>query len=180
LNIPPEASARLAAYSALVRAWAPRTDLVAPGDLAHFEERHVVDSLRLQALVAGANRAIDVGSGAGLPGIPLAIVDESVTWTLLEPRAKRAAFLDEAVRTLELSCEVVRATAQEAGRDARWAAAHNIAVARALAPPTEAFALLLPLVVPGGRAALLVGRDARLPPEAEMWADGVAIVETPA
>ncbi|HEY7874451.1 MAG TPA: 16S rRNA (guanine(527)-N(7))-methyltransferase RsmG, partial [Actinomycetota bacterium] len=179
MNIPAEASARLAAYAELVRAWALRTDLIARGDLDRFEDRHIADSLRLGPLLAGVSRAVDVGSGGGLPGIPLAIAEPSVAWTLLEPRGKRAAFLDEVVRTLELRCEVVRATAQQAARDPRLGAGHDVAVARALAPPAEAFELLMPLVAAGGRAALLVGRDALLPPEAELWAEGVAIVEAP-
>ncbi|MGH2757021.1 MAG: RsmG family class I SAM-dependent methyltransferase, partial [Actinomycetota bacterium] len=65
---------KLAAYAALVRTWANRLDLVAPGDLDRFEERHIADSLRLLPLLERLPEGpcVDVGSGAGLPGIPLA------------------------------------------------------------------------------------------------------------
>src|SRR5688500_14128170 len=69
---------KLDLYAALVRAWAPKLDLVSPADLERFEERHIADSLRVLDLVAGAPQGpcCDVGSGAGLPGIPLAIASE--------------------------------------------------------------------------------------------------------
>jgi 16S rRNA (guanine527-N7)-methyltransferase len=170
---------RLAAYAALVRTWAPRLDLVGPDELARFEERHVADCLRLAPLVAALppGPAIDVGSGAGLPGVPLAIADPRRPWRLLEPRAKRAAFLEEVVRTLELSCEVLALTAEAAARHPDLAGGHVLAVARALAPPPDAFAMLAPLVASDGVAAVFVGAGAELPPEAALWRPGIAIVE---
>jgi 16S rRNA (guanine527-N7)-methyltransferase len=181
VNIAPEATRALAAYVDLVRAWANRIDLIAPGDLDRFEERHVADSLRLLPLVEAvtAGHAVDVGSGAGLPGIPLAIVIPATRWRLLEPRAKRVAFLEEVVRSLGLDCEVVPLTAEEAARDPGLAGAHQLGVARALAPPTEAFGLLTPLLAPGGRAIVFAGRNATVPPEAGMWSEGIAIVDVP-
>jgi 16S rRNA (guanine527-N7)-methyltransferase len=161
---------------ALVRRWAPATDLVSDHDLDRFESRHVDDALRLAPLVdsAPAGPAVDVGSGAGIPGIPLAIVRPERHWRLLEPRRKRAAFLDEVVRELGLGCEVLRVTAEVAATDPELASGHVIAVARALAPPPRAFELLLPLVRPDGLAALLVGEGAELPPKSREWEPGIA------
>ena len=169
---------RLKAYAELVRSWAPRLDLVAPGDLDRLEERHISDSLKALPLVAGAppGPAVDVGSGAGLPGIPLALADPSRHWRLLEPRAKRAAFLEEAVRALELDCEVLAQTAAEAARDPALARAHVVATARALAAPETAFELLRPLGAPGGIGLVWVGKGALLPPEAEEIDPGLASV----
>ena len=166
---------RLRAYADLVRSWSDRLDLVAPGDLAQLEGRHLDDSLRLLPLLdeLPPGPCVDVGSGAGFPGIPLAIAGTR-TWRLLEPRRRRAAFLEEVVRDLELPCEVLALTAEEAAADERLASGHACAVARALAPPARAFELLLPLVSPGGRAVVFVGRDAILPPKAEEWREGLA------
>lgn len=166
----------LESYAALVRHWAPRLDLVSPADLERFEERHIEDSLRLLALVEAQppGPAVDVGSGAGLPGIPLAIADPRRHWRLLEPRAKRAAFLEEVVRELELDTEVLTATAQDAARDPALAGAHAIATSRALAPPEEAFGLLVPLIAPGGSVAIFLGEHGEIPPKAELWAAGIA------
>jgi 16S rRNA (guanine527-N7)-methyltransferase len=160
-----------------VREWAPRLDLVAPGDLDRFESRHIADSLRLLGLVRSLppGPAADVGSGAGLPGVPLAIADPSRPWRLLEPRRRRMAFLEEVVRSLALDCEVVALSAERAAEDPRLRRAHVLAVVRAVAPPAAAFPLLAPLVAPGGVAAVFVG-GGELPPGAEEWAQGVAIM----
>lgn len=169
---------RLAAYAELVRRWAPRLDLVSPRDLERFEERHIADCLRAADLVRGLPRGwcADVGSGAGLPGIPLAIAVPTHRWRLVEPRRRRAAFLEEVVRTLDLNCEVHALTAAEAAADPGLAAAHVLAAARALAPPAEAFDALLPLVAPGGLALVFAAPGARLPGFAEEWAPGLATI----
>lgn len=147
-------------YAELVRAYSDKLDLVSPGDLERFEERHIRDSLRARRWVRRCppGPAIDVGSGAGLPGIPLAIADPHRRWRLLEPRRRRAAFLEEVVRDLELTNVEVRAqTAEEA--IAELGAVHSVAIARALAPPAVALEILRPLVVPRGTVLLFVGRE---------------------
>ena len=164
---------RLATYEDLVRQWAERLDLVSPGDLERFGERHVADSLKALGLLSGLppGEAVDVGSGAGLPGIPLAVADPSRRWTLLEPRRGRAAFLEEVVRTLELDADVVACTAAEAHRRKdRFV----VATARALAPVEQAFALAAPLLTAEGTAVVWVGRSARLPVNSALWGEGLA------
>ncbi|MGH2752324.1 MAG: 16S rRNA (guanine(527)-N(7))-methyltransferase RsmG [Actinomycetota bacterium] len=168
----------LAAYAQLLREWAPRLDLVAPGDLDRLEQRHIVDSLKARALVgaAPAGVALDAGSGAGLPGVPLAIVEPGRLWRLLEPRAKRAAFLDEVVRRLNLSAEVIPRTTRQAAGDPALAGQHVVVTARALAEPRTAFELMRPLVAPRGIRIVWVGQRAEIPPEAEERPDGLAIM----
>ena len=174
----PPIDTQLAAYTELVRDYSDRLDLVAPGDLDRFEERHIRDSLKPLALLHALPEGpcVDVGSGAGLPGIPLAIAEPSRDWRLIEPRRLRAAFLEEVVRALDLRCEVIVATAEAAGRDPRLAAGHVLAIARALAPPADAFALIAPLVAPGGVAAVFVGERGEAPPGSEEVEEGLAIV----
>jgi 16S rRNA (guanine527-N7)-methyltransferase len=169
----------LAAYIGLLRRWARRIDLIAPGDLERLESRHIEDSLKAREIVASAPEgvALDAGSGAGLPGVPLAIVGNR-RWRLLEPRTKRAAFLDEVVRELDLDVEVLRMTTREAASDPHLAAAHPVVTARALAPPGVAFELLAPLVTPTGLRIVWVGSTAKIPPDAERLAGGLAIIGT--
>jgi 16S rRNA (guanine527-N7)-methyltransferase len=169
---------RLRAYAELVRAWAPRLDLVAPRDLGRFEERHIGDSLRALPLVRSLppGAAVDVGSGAGLPGIPLAISEPTRRWTLLEPRRGRAAFLEEVVRRLELGAEIVTARAESWGASRAGRRRYVVATARALAPPERAFALLEPLVAPRGARVVWVGAHAVIPEQAGEWAPGIAII----
>jgi 16S rRNA (guanine527-N7)-methyltransferase len=168
----------LADYAELIRRWAERVDLVAPADLDRLEERHIADSLRLAPLldVLPSGPCADVGSGAGFPGIPLAIVRPDRLWRLIEPRRRRAAFLEEAIRVLALDCEVVVSSVEEASGDARLARAHALGTARALAPSRRAFELVMPLVAPGGTGAVFVGGGAAMPPESEEWIPGVAIM----
>jgi 16S rRNA (guanine527-N7)-methyltransferase len=161
-----------------VERWADRLDLTSRGDLAGFAERHVADALRLLPLLHSLPQgpALDLGSGAGVPGIPLAIASPDRPWRLLERRRGRAAFLEEAVRSLELSAEVVVADASAARRRPDLARAHVFAVARAVAPPAEALSLLLPFVAEQGIAAVFMGASGRLPEKASLWAEGIAIV----
>lgn len=172
----PSDQGKLALFAELVRDWAPRINLVAATDLPDFERRHIEDALRLAPLVRRLppGPAVDVGSGAGLPGIPLAIADPARRWRLVEPREKRAAFLELVVRTLELNCEVVVDTAQECARREDFVRAHQLATARALAPPARVFALLTPLVVPGGIAAVWLGAKVPIPAGATRWLPGIA------
>jgi 16S rRNA (guanine527-N7)-methyltransferase len=174
-GLDPEAADKLVAYAALVRRFAPRLDLVSPADLDRLEERHIADSLRILPLVdaCAPGPLVDVGSGAGFPGVPLAIARPATRVRLLEPRRRRAAFLEEVVRDLGLRCDVVQATAAEAARS-ELAAAHSVGVARALAPPPRAFELIGPLLAEGGVAVVFVGDKEELPPDSEMWAPGVA------
>ena len=173
--LPDEIRSRLEAYLELVRSWAPKLDLVSPGDLDRLKERHLDDALRavpvIDSLADGP--AVDVGSGAGFPGVPLALAGRPRAWRLLEPRRRRAAFLEEVTREVAPDVEVLALSAEEAAREPRLTE-HAVAVARALAPPDEALGLLTPLLVEGGTAILWVGSDARLPPGSRLSAPGLA------
>lgn len=173
-----ELAARFAALEQMVLTWSRRLDLVSPRDLPRLYDRHIRDSLRALPLVEAAppGVCVDVGSGAGFPGVPLAIASRR-NWRLLEPRSKRAAFLEEAVRELGLDgCEVLQMTAQDAARDPALARGHALATARALAPPAEALRLCRPLVAAGGAVALFVGSEAEIPSEAEEWEPGLITI----
>jgi 16S rRNA (guanine527-N7)-methyltransferase len=175
---PGDRAAALRKYEALVRLWAPRVDLVSPGDLDRFAERHVADSLRAEGLLdlAGEGPCADVGSGAGLPGIPLAIASPDRLWRLIEPTSRRAAVLEEIVRELGLRCEVIAMTAEQAARDPAFAGSHALVTARALARPGRSFELITPLLAPGGLGAVFVGENTKLPEIATEWAPGIAII----
>ena len=169
----------LDAYAELVRQYSPTLDLVAPGDLDRFDCRHVADSLRALEVVraAPAGPAVDVGSGAGLPGVPLAISEPARHWRLLEPRRRRAGFLEAVIRELDLAnCEVIAATSREAVVRG-LGGAHSVAVARALARPSEAANLCRPLVAAGGIVVVFVGRSAEPVPNAVSVGDGLIRID---
>ena len=92
--------ARLREFAALVAAWNPRINLVGAADLPALWERHIEDCLQLVPLLpAGLDRAIDLGSGAGFPGLVLAIATD-IPFDLIEADRRKAAFLAEAAHRL--------------------------------------------------------------------------------
>lgn len=113
LELPPDAPARLADFVALLARWNRVYNLTAvrrPEDMA---VRHVLDSLAILPWLAGP-RIVDVGSGAGLPGIPLAVVRSGFEFCLLDSSAKRTRFLTQAVLELHLAnVTVVRVRAED-------------------------------------------------------------------
>ena len=154
---------RLAAYHALLLEWNGRMDLTnVPED--EMPLRHYGDSLlplmRAEWFPAAA-RLIDVGTGAGFPGLPLAIARPELTVTLLDSQRKRCDFLTAVTEKLELdSVTVLHARAEDAARgDLRER--FDLAVARAVAPLSVLCEYLLPFVRVGGRALCWKGPAVR-------------------
>ena len=112
----------------------------------------IADSLVLLDHLRDAQTLVDVGSGGGLPGLPLKIARPDLRVTLLEADQSKAAFLVQASARLGLTgVEVVARRAEDAGHDDRYREAFDVAVARALAPMRVLAELCLPLVRVGGR-----------------------------
>jgi 16S rRNA (guanine527-N7)-methyltransferase len=109
-------SRKLDAYVGLLLRWQRVHRLVGSSDPDWIMRRLVLDSLLfLRVLPPDAEKVLDLGSGAGLPGIPLAIAAPRLAMTLMEGRQRRASFLAEAARVLDLSnCRVVRGRAEDA------------------------------------------------------------------
>jgi 16S rRNA (guanine527-N7)-methyltransferase len=119
--------------------------------------KHVVDSVLPWRLFQGVDDIADAGSGAGFPGIPLALVLPETRFTLLESTHKKARFLESVVRDLKLSNVDVRAERAE-----EWLNTHRVAVvtARAVAPLNRAAALFAPALRGGARVLFYKGPDA--------------------
>jgi 16S rRNA (guanine527-N7)-methyltransferase len=123
-----------------------------PGLVSGSAADLVDDSLVLLEHLGDARKVVDVGSGGGLPGLPLKIARPELEVTLVEADQDKAAFLVRACAALGLhDVEVVARRAEEAGQDPLYREAFDIAVARALAPMPVLAELCLPLVKVGGR-----------------------------
>ena len=146
-------AARLAVYAALVLDANRRVNLTGAKDGVAFAA-HILDALTLRADVE--TPLIDVGSGNGLPGIPLALAT-GVRVTLLEPIKKRAHFLRRALAELGLDGEAVGARAEDAGRDPAFRERYLTATARAVASGPAVVELTAPFLAVGGRALLQRG-----------------------
>lgn len=132
--------------------------LIGPREAPRLWQRHLLNSAVLGELVPEGASVADVGSGAGLPGLVLAIARPDIQVTLVEPLLRRTRFLDEAVESLALGdrVEVVRGRAE----DLAGSVAADVVTARAVAPLERLVRWCLPLVAPGGAIVAMKGASA--------------------
>ncbi len=145
---------QFARYADLLIDWNRRfnlTSIVEPRDIVI---KHFLDSLSAaRSIPPGAIKLIDVGAGAGLPGLPLKLLRPYVSLTLLEATRKKCEFLQAVVADLRLAdVQVVNARAEEAGRGAEHREQYDIAIARAVADLPVLAEYLLPFAKVGGVA----------------------------
>lgn len=124
---------RLLDYLDVLRLWRQKTSLVATADPSEIVSRHIVDSLAVLPLLAPGERIADLGSGAGLPGLVLAITAPELRFLLVEPRRKRATFLREAIRATGASNALV-ADCRVEDLDPDECADLDVTVSRAFGP----------------------------------------------
>jgi 16S rRNA (guanine527-N7)-methyltransferase len=153
-----------AAYAELLATDGVVRGLIGPREAARIWDRHLLNCAAVAELIPLRASVVDVGSGAGLPGIALAVARPDLTVALVEPLARRTAFLSEALVALGLESQVsvVRARAEELIRGAREAAPPpaDVVTARAVAPLDRLAGWCLPLAAPGGRLLALKGASA--------------------
>lgn len=154
IALPAEAPERFALYHALLTEANRTMNLTrVPDDPAEAVDRNYLDSLAplaVPGLMDGARMLCDVGSGAGFPGIPLAIARPDIRVTLMDSLGKRVAFLNDVIGRLRLNAEAVHLRAEEAARQ-DFRDRFDIVTARAVAALPALCELALPLVRPGGR-----------------------------
>ena len=161
-NVSRETIERLEIYEALLKQWQKGTNLVAPKTLDQIWHRHFADSAQLLSLVPDSVTWLDLGSGAGFPGLVIAIClanREDGQVQIVESNARKCAFCKEVVRetgcSVEIHCERIESLG---GRD-RFDRI-EIVTARALSPLSELLALAEPFFQPHTRGLFLKGRKA--------------------
>jgi 16S rRNA (guanine527-N7)-methyltransferase len=154
--------AKLVAHLDLLDDWNTRMNLTAIRDRPSQLTKHLLDSLTVLPYLQG-ERIADVGSGAGFPGIPLAIVEPHRHFTLIESTGKKCRFLEHVREALELrNVEVVQSRAESYKPEVRF----DTVIARAVGPVADLVKAAGPLVVGGGRLLAMKGRY----PETELAA----------
>lgn len=154
----------LAAYADLLATAGVERGLIGPREVPRLWDRHLLNCAVAVPLVPEGADVIDVGSGAGLPGIVWGIVRSDITVICLEPLQRRANFLEEVITELGLAgrVQVVRARAEDIvrGRGPVTSLRARVVTARAVAPMERLAGWTVPLVQPGGELLALKGRSA--------------------
>jgi 16S rRNA (guanine527-N7)-methyltransferase len=141
----PRAAVRLSAYADLLATQGTLRGLIGPREVPRLWDRHLLNCAVVERLIPEQSSVADIGTGAGLPGIVLAIVRPDLEVALVEPLLRRTTFLQEAVDTLGLdNATVVRARAEEIPP-----ASYDVVTSRAVAPLGKLARWCLPLCVEG-------------------------------
>ncbi len=153
LELPQQAQPRLLEYLALLQKWNRTYNLTAVREASRMVSHHLLDCLAIVPHVT-AGSALDVGSGAGLPGIPIALARPHVQVTLLESSHKKAAFLQQARAELKLDNVTVACERAEAWQPGR---VFEMVISRAFSELAEFAAAAGRHVAPGGLLAAMKG-----------------------
>jgi 16S rRNA (guanine527-N7)-methyltransferase len=154
-QLDPSQEDRFGLYLELLLKWNERMNLTAVRDRGEILRRHFVECIGCaQALPAGIGELLDFGSGAGFPGIPIAICRPEIAVTLAESQAKKAAFLNEVVRTLDLKASVF------AGRAESIVRSFDCVTLRAVDRMDDAIRSAVALLNQNGRLAVMTTQSA--------------------
>lgn len=147
-------------YMNLLIEWNEKINLTAITEPKEIIIKHFIDSLTVLKDVKGKNTLVDVGTGAGFPGIPLKIMNEEIKITLLDSLNKRINFLNEVIKELDLrNIETMHSRVEEAGKNKKYRESFDIATARAVANLSTLSEYMLPLVRVGGKSICMKGSE---------------------
>ncbi|WAC91666.1 16S rRNA (guanine(527)-N(7))-methyltransferase RsmG [Mycobacterium sp. Aquia_213] len=162
------------AYAEILATTGVERGLLGPREVDRVWDRHLLNSAAIAELLGDGERVVDIGSGAGLPGIPLAIARPDLDVALVEPLLRRSEFLKEVVAELGLTVAVVRGRAEEAEVRERFGE-RDVVVSRAVAALDKLTKWSMPLLRPGGRMIAIKGE--RAPDELEEHRRGMAALD---
>ena len=149
---------KFAVYMELLREWNEKINLTAITDEEGILVKHFFDSCSISEFVDNNSKIIDVGTGAGFPGLPLKIVNDTLNLTLVDSLNKRINFLNEVKDKLGLkNVETVHGRAADIGIDNKYREKYDFAVSRAVAELRILVEYLLPLVKVGGKVIAMKG-----------------------
>lgn len=147
-------------YMQILVKWNENINLTAITEPKEVLQKHFIDSLTILPYIEENKTIIDVGTGAGFPGIPVKIAKENTKVVLLDALNKRLNFLNEVINELELkNIQTIHARAEEAGKNKNLRENFDIAVSRAVAPLNILVEYLLPLVKIGGKCICMKGSN---------------------
>lgn len=160
-------------YARLLVEWNEKMNLTAITEEKEIAVKHFIDSLSVLTCtqISEGAKIIDIGTGAGFPGIPLKIMRPDLQLTLLDSLNKRLLFLDEVCRTLSLKAELLHARAEEYGQKPEYREQYDYAVSRAVANLPSLCEYCIPYIKVGGQFIAMKGPDG----ESELKAAAAAV-----
>lgn len=151
---------QFSAYFHMLIDWNSRMNLTAITEPLQVAQKHFMDSLLPMALIPQNASVIDVGTGAGFPGVPLAIMRPDIKLTLLDSLNKRIIFLTELCAALRLDVRCIHARAEDGGRRAELRERFDIATSRAVANVSALAEYTVPFLKVGGASLMYKGPQA--------------------
>lgn len=146
-------------YARLLVEWNEKMNLTGITEPDEIVIKHFVDSLYLLDYIGDAKNLIDVGTGAGFPGMPTIIARPDMSVTLMDSLQKRLSFLDAVLCETGLNAELVHSRAEDLGQDAEYREQFDVATARAVAPLNILAEYCMPFVKVGGLFVALKGSE---------------------
>lgn len=157
-NLQEEQLEQFFTYKELLIEWNKKMNLTAIEQEEDIITKHFIDSLSIASYIPDTAKVIDIGTGAGFPGIPLKILKKDLSITLLDSLNKRITFLKEVIRNLSLeNIQAVHARAEELAHKEEYREQYDIAVSRAVAPMHTLLEYMLPYVKIGGKCICMKG-----------------------
>ena len=158
LSVSTEQGKKFYEYTNLLLEWNKKINLTSITNVKDIIVKHYIDSLTVSSLIKDNSKIIDVGTGAGFPGIPLAIFRKDLNITLIDSLNKRIMFLEEIKNKLELSnVKIVHSRAEDLGKDKNYREQYDISVSRAVALLKVLIEYLVPFVKVGGQVLCMKG-----------------------
>lgn len=149
-------------YMNLLIEWNEKMNLTAITEPEEIILKHFIDSITILKEIEDGSKVVDVGTGAGFPGIPLSIMNPTLKITLVDSLNKRLIFLEEVVNKLNLkNIEIVHARAEEFGQNKKYRENFDISTSRAVANLSTLSEYLIPLVKVGGKVISMKASEAQ-------------------
>ena len=162
INLTVEQLNKFYKYMEMLITWNEKINLTAIIEPHEIILKHFIDSLTLNKYLKNNENLVDVGTGAGFPGIPISIVRKDIKITLVDSLNKRLNFLNEVIKELKLeNVETVHSRAEDLGQDIKYREKFDISTSRAVANLSTLSEYLIPLVKINGQAICMKAGDAQ-------------------
>ena len=160
LKIEKEEVKKFYEYMKMLIEWNKKINLTAINDEKEIIIKHFIDSLTISKYIENAERMVDVGTGAGFPGIPIKIINKDLEVVMVDSLNKRINFLNEVIEKLELkNIKAIHARAEDLGKDKKYREKFDVVTSRAVANMTVLVEYLLPLTKKEGKCICMKGSE---------------------